>query len=219
MSKIVIKRDGSKEKFNIIKIKNALSKAHDFSTEDLDTLISKVESKVLSHKDDEIDIKDIQNFIENILMGSKFKDVARTLIEYRHQRDMIREKKGKLFTDIQEFLNQSNKELTNENANKDAKVVSTHRDLLAGILSKHIATNQMLPEHLAKWHKDGYGHIHDLDYYISPLLNCCLINYPDMMENGFQIGNAHIGKPKSIGVASTVLSQIVLAVASSQYGK
>lgn len=125
--------------------------------------------------------------------------------------------KDKLYNDINSFLNQSNTDLLNENANKDAKLVNAHRDLLAGILSKHYSED-ILPPELLLWHKDGYGHIHDLDYFISPLTNCSLVNYVDMLENGFKLGNAQIGTPNSIGVACTVLTQIVLAVSSSQYG-
>lgn len=125
--------------------------------------------------------------------------------------------KSKLYNDINNFLNQSNSELLNENANKDAKIVNTHRDLLAGILSKHYSED-ILPSKLLDWHNEGYGHIHDLDYFISPLTNCSLINYTDMLQNGFKLGNAQIGTPNSIGVACTILTQIVLAVSSSQYG-
>lgn len=215
----VQKRDGSSEQFNEQKIKNAINMASnsEIDAASVDGLVQKIKNK-LQNKD-VISIEDIQCSTEDVLMASKYKDVARNYIQYRYKRDIIREKKSKLFTDIQSFMDQSNKDLTNENANKDSNVVSSHRDLLAGILSKHLATTQILPEHLSKWHRDGYGHIHDLDYMVSPLMNCCLINYPDMMENGFKIGNAQIGTPQSIGVASTVLSQIVLAVASSQYGK
>ncbi|BEH88366.1 anaerobic ribonucleoside-triphosphate reductase [Klebsiella phage phiKp_21] len=124
---------------------------------------------------------------------------------------------NKLYEDIENLINNTNKDITTENANKDAKVVNTHRDLLAGILSKHYAQDN-IPEEFIKWHNDGYGHYHDLDYYISPLTNCCLINYPDMLRNGFKIGSANIEEPKSFSVACTVLTQIVQAVASSQYG-
>lgn len=123
----------------------------------------------------------------------------------------------RLYTDVSQFVNQSNKDLLNENANKDAKTVTTHRDLLAGILSKNWAED-VIPKDLMDWHKEGYGHIHDLDYFISPLTNCCLVNYEDMLSNGFTIGNAQVAEPQSIGVACTVLTQIVLAVASCQYG-
>lgn len=124
---------------------------------------------------------------------------------------------NKLYEDIENFINNTNKDITTENANKDAKVVNTHRDLFAGILSKHYAQDT-IPEEFIKWHNDGYGHCHDLDYWISPLTNCCLINYPDMLRNGFKIGSANIEEPKSFSVACTVLTQIVQAVASSQYG-
>ena len=127
-------------------------------------------------------------------------------------------KTDKLYGDVFGFLDQTSEEFTRENANKPTTIVNTHRDLLAGILSKHMAMTHILPENLATWHTSGYGHIHDLDYIISPLTNCCLVNYRDMLENGFRIGNARISKPKSIGVATTVLTQIIQAVASSQYG-
>ena len=110
-----------------------------------------------------------------MLMASKHKNVARRYIEYRHQRDRARESGSKLLSDIEGFLDQTNEEYTKENANKDAKSVNTHRDLLSGILSKHLATTQILPPHLAKWHEEGWGHAHDLDYLLSPLTNCQLV--------------------------------------------
>lgn len=124
----------------------------------------------------------------------------------------------KLKADVVSFIEGSNHDLTRENANKSSTNVATHRDLLAGILSKHIMLEDELPKDIADWHKDGWGHYHDLDYALSPLTNCCLPNYPDMLENGFMIGDARIESPNSIGVASTVLTQIVQAVACSQYG-
>ncbi|QPI14698.1 ribonucleotide reductase of class III (anaerobic), large subunit [Salmonella phage GEC_vB_MG] len=164
-------------------------------------------------------VEDFHREVENLLMEEPLlRDAARAYIEYRHDRDNAREGKGKLYADITGFLDQSAEEFTRENANKPSTVVNTHRDLLAGILSKHVALTQILPKNLAEWHTEGFGHIHDLDYLVSPLTNCCLVNYRDMLENGFKIGNAKIEKPKSIGVATTVLTQIIQAVASSQYG-
>lgn len=119
---------------------------------------------------------------------------------------------------VHDFMNGTEQELIRENANKNASVVSTHRDLLAGILSKHITINSLLPEHIAHWHESGYGHVHDTDYWLSTLSNCSLINYPDMLSNGFVMGGVHIETPKSIGVAATVLTQIIQSVANSQYG-
>lgn len=216
----VLKRDGSTEEFNENKLRTAIklsaaSAGEVLNAADLDVIVNRIQDKL---HDEVLQIENIQTVVENVLMASKYKNIARSYIQYRHDRDKIREGKSKLFEDINSFLEQRNKDLTNENANKDAKCVNTHRDLLAGILSKHTAINQILPEHIAKWHQEGYGHFHDLDYLISPLTNCCLINYRDMLENGFKIGNASIEKPKSFSVACTVITQIVQAVSSSQYG-
>lgn len=120
--------------------------------------------------------------------------------------------------DVIGFIEGTEEKYTRENSNKASSVVTTHRDLLAGILSKHLVLEEWLPEHLSKMHKEGVIHVHDTDYAISNLTNCSLPNYPDMLENGWRVGDAQIESPQSIGVASTVLTQIVQAVACSQYG-
>lgn len=124
----------------------------------------------------------------------------------------------KLKSAIFNFIALKDETYVTENANKDAKAIPTHRDLLAGILSKHMALDGLFSKEVVDAHTQGLIHIHDLDYAISNLTNCCLVNYPDMLENGFAIGDAKIEKPQSIGVATTVLTQIVQAVASGQYG-
>lgn len=217
---IVLKRDGSNQKFCSQKIFDAIMQASsstekELSTEEVHVLVQKIVDKL---KGDTLSIEDIQKCTENVLMASKHKDIARKYIQYRHDRDVSRESRSKLYSDVKGFISQTSDEFTRENANKDAKTVNTHRDLLAGILSKNICSTQIVPKHLMQLHNEGYIHIHDMDYMISPLLNCCLVNYPDMLKNGFCIGNAKISSPKSIGVACTVLTQIVLAVSSAQYG-
>lgn len=124
----------------------------------------------------------------------------------------------KLVKDVEAFLLNTDEELTRENSNKSATEVTTHRDLLAGILSKQIFIHDILPKDLSEWHLSGHGHIHDADYALSPLTNCQLINYPDMLDNGFCIGDARIESPRSIGVACTVLTQVIQSIASSQAG-
>lgn len=220
----VVKRDGRVEDFSLEKVKRAVEAA---------LLATGMDPEAAHHTAVRIGqrtfklfmttpvrhVEDFHREVENLLMEEPLlRDAARAYIEYRHDRDNAREGKGKLYADITGFLDQSAEEFTRENANKPSTVVNTHRDLLAGILSKHVALTQILPKNLAEWHTEGFGHIHDLDYLVSPLTNCCLVNYRDMLENGFKIGNAKIEKPKSIGVATTVLTQIIQAVASSQYG-
>lgn len=121
-------------------------------------------------------------------------------------------------SDIEGLLTKSNKDLLNENANKDANVFPTQRDLMAGIVSKHVARS-ILPEHILDAHQKGEIHFHDMDYSPAlPFTNCCLVDLKGMLENGFKLGNAHIETPKSIGVATAIMAQITAQVASHQYG-
>ena len=223
----VIKRDLTTEPFDARKIVEAVRKALEASGADTvrafhaahfiaDEIVSELES--YAQHEEEITVPEIHTMVENTLMRYGYLDAARAYIEYRKTRDNNREAGGKLLADVNGFLDQSCDEFTKENANKPTKLVHTHRDLLAGILSKHMAVTQILPEKIAKAHTDGFMHVHDLDYIVSPLTNCCLINYPDMLEHGFTIGNATIESPQSINVAATILSQISAAVSGSQYG-
>ena len=216
----VIKRNGLEVSYNFDKVVSAVMAAAMSIDVELDALfLTKLESKIgkLIVKQD-LCVYTIQEIIENTLMDSKYKNVARAYIEYRQQSDNIREQSSELFQEVNAFVNGTNDDWSRENANKDAAVVNTHRDMVTGLLSKHMAIEHILPKPIAKAHVDGYNHVHDLDYFISPLTNCMLVNYPDMMENGFKLGDAYVETPKSIGVASTVLSQIAQAVASAQYG-
>lgn len=120
--------------------------------------------------------------------------------------------------DVLNFISNKDKELNTENANKDSRVFPTKRDLMAGIVSKHIAC-RILPSHIVNAHNVGLIHFHDLDYSISlPFTNCCLVDLKGMLENGFKLGNAQIETPKSIGVATAIMAQITAQVASHQYG-
>jgi ribonucleoside-triphosphate reductase (formate) len=121
-------------------------------------------------------------------------------------------------SDIQGLITRSNKDLLNENANKDSRVFPTQRDLMAGIVSKHIA-RQVIPVSILDAHEKGLIHFHDIDYSPAlPFTNCCLVDLKGMLENGFKLGNAQIETPKSIGVATAIMAQITAQVASHQYG-
>ncbi len=108
--------------------------------------------------------------------------------------------------------------IVNENANKDSQVFNTQRDLTAGTVAKAIGL-KMLPPKVAAAHLSGDIHWHDLDYQpYSPMTNCCLIDFKEMLTNGFKIGNAEVESPNSIGTATAQMAQIIANVASSQYG-
>lgn len=108
--------------------------------------------------------------------------------------------------------------MIDENSNKDAAIVSTQRDLIAGEVSKDIARRKLIPADIVQAHDSGAIHFHDMDYIIQPMFNCCLINLEDMLTNGTVINGKKIDTPKSFQVACTVTTQIIAQVASGQYG-
>ena len=108
--------------------------------------------------------------------------------------------------------------VVHENANKDSNIFSTRRDLTAGMVGKSLGLT-MMPQTVAKAHLRGDIHYHDLDYSpLTSMTNCCLIDFKDMLANGFKIGNADVEPPRSIQTATAQMSQIIANVASSQYG-
>lgn len=117
------------------------------------------------------------------------------------------------------LVNNTNEEVGNENSNKDARIAPTQRDLIAGEVSKDISMKHLLSPEVAEAHKNGTIHFHDLDYYVQKgMFNCCLVNIKDMLENGTSMNWKMVERPKSFQVACTILTQIIAAVASSQYG-
>ena len=221
MKPVIIKRDGCRVPFNGMRIIEAVAKsAEAVGVKDLAYCAGIAEqiAQQLADKD-EVAIHDIQNMVENLLMAGEHKEMARAYIEYRHDRDMAREKQGRLSQEIRGLIEQSNADLLNENANKDSKVIPTQRDLLAGIVAKHYAKQYMLPRDVVQAHESGELHFHDLDYSpFFPMFNCMLIDLDGMLTHGFKMGNAEIDTPKSISTATAVTAQIIAQVASHIYG-
>ncbi|MGQ7744014.1 anaerobic ribonucleoside-triphosphate reductase [Pectobacterium brasiliense] len=221
MKPVVIKRDGCQVPFDEVRIKEAVERAaHAADVNDADYCAT-VACAVAQQMQDKsrVDICEIQDAVENLLMSGNYKKLARTYIEYRHDRDIARERHGRLNQEIRGLVEQSNMALLNENANKDSKVIPTQRDLLAGIVAKHYAKQYILPRDVVLAHERGEIHYHDLDYSpFFPMFNCMLIDLNGMLTNGFKMGNAEIEPPKSISTATAVTAQIIAQVASHIYG-
>jgi len=218
---IVIKRDGSKAPFNRDRIQAAVESAAEHADQDIAIYALNVALAVeLKLRDyEEVHIAEIQTLVENELMQGPYKALARSYIEYRHDRDVAREKQSKLTREIEGLIQESNADLLNENANKDGKVIPTQRDLLAGIVAKHYAKTRILPRDVVQAHEEGDIHYHDLDYApFFPMFNCMLIDLKGMLTHGFKMGNAEIDTPKSISTATAVTAQIIAQVASHIYG-
>lgn len=221
----VIKRDGVKVAFHPRKIEVAITKAiiatygkanDDLTKRLVDIIVKRCESLMAEVAN--ITVEDIQGIVEDVLMHNDSK-VARNYIEYRHDRDIARSKKSELIKDIDGLIQQTNKHILNENANKDSCIIPTMRDLLAGIASKDYAQKFMLPTDIVEAHKSGDIHFHDMDYSpLFPMFNCMLIDLEDMLTKGFRMGNAEIETPKSISTACAITAQIIAQVASHIYG-
>ncbi|MGO2159747.1 MAG: anaerobic ribonucleoside-triphosphate reductase [Vibrio toranzoniae] len=221
MKSIVIKRDGSRAPFSRDRIQAAVEAASDKADKEIAIYALNVALAVeLKLEDyDEVHISEIQTMVENELMQGPYKSLARAYIEYRHDRDIAREKQSALTREIEGLIEESNVDLINENANKDGKVIPTQRDLLAGIVAKHYAKTHILPRDIVQAHECGDIHYHDLDYApFFPMFNCMLIDLKGMLTHGFKMGNAEIDTPKSISTATAVTAQIIAQVASHIYG-
>ena len=216
----VIKRDGKKVEFDPNKIVAAISKANrevigneKASIQNINYIVEAIEKLELN----EIGIEKIQDQIERKLMELGKYELAKRYMLYREKRSIIRQTNT---TDesILSLIRNTNKEVSKENSNKNAILLSTQRDLIAGEVSKDIVDRLLLPERIVKAHKEGILHFHDKDYFIQPMFNCCLINIKDMLDNETVMNGKKIETPKSFQVACTVMTQIIAAVASNQYG-
>ena len=218
----IIKRDGRKVAFNRDKIERAILKAFlsvdndwsDYAIAKAQNIASYIEEVA---KEKTLTIDDIQDLVENGLMSTKRKDVARAYISYRHDRDLARGNSTDKI--IYEMLDGTNEYWSKENSNKNPYVVTTQRDYLAGITSTDLTKRFLLPQDICKAHEEGIIHFHDMDYFAqNALTNCCLINLEDMLQNGTSINGVLIEKPHRLLTATTIATQIITAVASSQYG-
>ena len=217
---IVIKRDGQEVNYNRSKIIVAIGKANEEVPEEeriSDQEIEEIVSYVETRKRKRILVEDIQDIIEQKLMALGKFDLAKRYIVYRYTRELVR-RANTTDDSILSLIKNSNKEVMEENSNKNATAASTQRDLIAGEVSKDLTKRLLLPEKIAKAHEEGILHFYDADYFVQPIFNCCLINIQDMLDNGTVMNGKLIESPKSFQVACTVMTQIISAVASSQYG-
>ena len=217
----VIKRDGTIVEYNSEKINVAISKANKevskkekATQEEIDSIIEYIED--LNKR--RILVEDIQDIIEEKLMEIGRYELAKKYITYRYTRALVRQSNT---TDqsIKELIDGESEYWNTENSNKNAKIVTTQRDYLAGITSTDITRRFLLPEDIVKAHDEGIIHFHDADYFAQNALhNCDLINLEDMLQNGTEINGVMIEKPHKFLTAMTIATQIITAVNSSQYG-
>ena len=217
----VIKRNGNKVDFDKNKIVEAILKANK-DVQGRQTASVKlargIAKNIENYDKSKLTVEEIQDLVEKELMSAEKFDLAKAYILYREKRAMVRQSNT---TDIsiKELIDGTNDYWNTENSNKNAKVVTTQRDYLAGITSTDITRRFLLPEDVVKAHDEGIIHFHDADYFAQNALhNCELVNLNDMLQNGTVINGVMIEKPHRFITAATIATQIILAVTSSSYG-
>ena len=222
---LIVKRDGTQVQFDRDKIINAINKAFievDGKLYETDTaydIAVEIEqaARQLAEEDHILSVESIQDLVEDYLMRSERKDVARAYIRYRYKKEILRQT-SKTYDGILELVEMQNDELKEENSNKNAIVASTQRDYMAGEVSKDLSHRMLLPSEVVRAHDAGEIHFHDMDYYAQHIHNCCLVNLEDMLQNGTVINKTKIEKPHSFATACNIATQIMAVVASGQYG-
>jgi len=216
----VTDRKGNLQEFDPNRIKTALYRAFKQCKIDINsTVIEDIYNSVYIW--DKMSIEEIQDQIEELLMNYDYQQVAKEYILYRYKHKLARNiaDSNKFNTTIEEIVSGKTNKVTNENGNKNPKQFNVMRDLVAGEVCKKLYKELECNKELLKLHEKGAIHIHDTDYrFMHGMSNCSLINLEDMLQNGTVINGKLIEKPHSLRTATTIATQILVAVSSSQYG-
>ena len=219
----VIKRNGSEVTFDIRKIENAISGANREVKPELRLTQEQIleaarnaaaQCEACGHAPT---VEEIQDMVEDQIMGFQAFEVARHYIIYRYVQSL---KRASNTTDdkILSLIECNNEEVKQENSNKNPVVNSVQRDYMAGEVSKDLTMRMLLPQDVVEAHEDGRIHFHDADYFVQHMHNCDLVNLEDMLQNGTVISGTLIEKPHSFSTACNIATQIIAQVASCQYG-
>ena len=219
----IIKRDGSQDVFDAVKIATAIRKANEtvddadkLTEARIDRIAAQIEQFAASH-DRALGVEEIQDLVETKIQEAGAHAVAKKYIKYRFVQD-IKRRHNTTDGEILTLINCTNEEAKQENANKNPVVNSTQRDYMAGAVSKDVTKRLLLPEDIVKAHEEGLIHFHDMDYYAQRMHNCDLVNLEDMLQNGTVISGTQIERPHSFSTACNIATQIIAQVASNQYG-
>ena len=225
MTKMIMKRDGRTKLYDQRRIINAIHAAYleycaakdEYVQVDMGSCLSSIFTRIDNLDEDPINVETIQDIVVEELYETNY-ELAECYNDYRIKRSVYRNSKNELLDAVAGLLDFTNEDILTENSNKQAQLVSTQRDLMAGEVSKYISRTKLIPQHLIKAHDNGEIKIHDLDYFLNSSYNCELVNLDDMLQNGTVINKKMIEKPKSLRTAMTIVTQIAAQVASCTYG-
>ena len=222
---VVIKRDGREAEFDKGKIANAILKAFTeveklSAVGDKNEVPKKISTRLYNRyqrRNRAILVEEIQDDVETELMKEGEFVVAKAYIKYRYEHELLRNASS-LDGKILSIADNVNETVIQENSNKNPTILSTQRDYIAGEVSRDITDRLLMPDDIKQAHEEGVIHFHDSDYFVQHMMNCCLINLEDMLQNGTVISGTLIEKPHSFSTACNVATQIIAQVASNQYG-
>jgi ribonucleoside-triphosphate reductase len=222
---VVIKRDGREADFDKGKIANAILKAFTeveklSAVGDKNEVPKKISTRLYNRyqrRNRVISVEEIQDDVETELMKEGEFVVAKAYIKYRYEHELLRNASS-LDGKILSIADNVNETVIQENSNKNPTILSTQRDYIAGEVSRDITERLLMPDDIKQAHEEGVIHFHDSDYFVQHMMNCCLINLEDMLQNGTVISGTLIEKPHSFSTACNVATQIIAQVASNQYG-
>ena len=210
MTKMIMKRDGRTKLYDQRRIINAIHAAYleycaakdEYVQVDMGVCLSSIFTRIDNLDEDPINVETIQDIVVEELYKTNY-ELAECYNDYRIKRSVYRNSKNELLDAVAGLLDFTNEDILTENSNKQAQLVSTQRDLMAGEVSKYISRTKLIPQHLIKAHDNEEIKIHDLDYFLNSSYNCELVNLDDMLQNGTVINKKMIEKPKSLLTSMT----------------
>ncbi|WFR57421.1 anaerobic ribonucleoside-triphosphate reductase [Anaerocolumna sp. AGMB13025] len=213
----VVKKDNTKEEFNVQKVVWAVDKSAQralikFTPKEHEFICSFVENKVAEMNKSEIYISEMHNVVESALEQTN-PLVAKSYRDYRNYKQDFVHMLDEVYKKSQSIMYIGDK----ENSNTDSALVSTKRSLIFNQLNKELYQKFFLTTEELQAARDGYIYIHDMSAR-RDTMNCCLFDVKEVLKGGFEMGNLWYNEPKTLNVAFDVIGDIVLSAASQQYG-
>ena len=212
----IIKRDGRKAMFDETKIINAVIAAMKETEQGVDKALAEYIAQSIQGSGGEGTVEDIQNMVENMLMGSNRKDVAKAYILYRAERTKQRDLRNQVIQQV--YAKTSGSNIENSNANVDEATFGGRKNEAASALQKSIALDHVMSQDIAQAHKDGLIYEHDLDHYNVGAHNCLFIDFKKIFENGFSTRNGDVRSPGSFSTACQLVAVAFQIQSQCQYG-
>lgn len=216
----IIKRDCTEAEFDKTKIYDAIMKAMKYGSGIIMPNIAMEianEIEIEAQAIEDLDIYRVENMVFNKLLAKGQPLTAKSYEGYRSIREFQREHNN-IEDQIKEMISGNSEYWNTENSNKNVKEIKVQRDYMAGIVSTYIARKDLPPD-VVDAHDSGVIHFHDMDYFAeNAKSNCCVFNLDDMLQNGTVMNGKMIEKPHRLITATTIATQLITAVASSQYG-